>query len=117
MRPENEESTWCTRCMGQVKEDVLHCIWGCEISRQCWNWSEFLLSTVTPLDHGNISLNPAQVLIADPLPADWCIPEKLWHVLRAIICWQLWKDLNEHFFERKRLDPHSVIHQVMASPG
>lgn len=55
-----------------------------------------------------VNLNPAQVFIGEPLPEHWQIPGKLWHFLRAIVCWQVWKDRNAHFIGGKPLDPKKV---------
>lgn len=49
--------------------------------------------------------------IAEPLPVECGILDKFWNVLQEILCWQLWKDRNEHFFERKRSDLEGVIHK------
>lgn len=104
-----DESTWCTRCMGGHQEDVTHCIWSCTQSRQCWTWVDFILDSVASLGPGYVRVTPAQIFIADPLPTDWGVPEQMWHLLRAVMCWQLRKDKNEHIFEGTRSDPVKVI--------
>lgn len=77
------------RCIRGHHEDGLHCIWGCEISKQCWRLGEFLLESVATTGHSDIRLTPAQIFIAEPLPVEWKIPGKFWHVVRAILCWQI----------------------------
>lgn len=110
-RIDSDESTWCTRCSAGVREDVMHCIWSCRISRQCWQWCKFMLRAVA---HGNrtpINLDPAHIFIAVPIPEEWHIPLRFWHLMRVIICWQIWKDRNVHFFEGKRSVCETVIHK------
>lgn len=61
-----------------AQEDVLHCIWDCEISRSCWGWGEFILrlASLSALDNvgDNARLSLAHVLIILPLLEDWGIP-------------------------------------------
>lgn len=45
----------------------------------------------------SIVLTSAQILIAQPLPEDWQIPDRFWQVLRAVLCRQIWKTRNEHY--------------------
>lgn len=106
-----DETTWCTRCRGGHQEDVIHCIWGCEKSQQCWEWGNFMLGTASLPGPGLVRLTPAQIFIADSLPVEWRVSEKLWQLLWAIVCWQVWKDRNEHIFEGKSSDPINVIHK------
>lgn len=37
-RPHSDCVTWCHRCPLQVREDILHCLWQCPSSQECWNW-------------------------------------------------------------------------------
>lgn len=105
------------RCDGRVREDVMHCLWICQISRQCWDWGEFLLKSANFYVPANGCLSPANVLIAEPLPVDWGIQGKFWHVLRAVLCWQLWKDRNVHFFKGKQSNPVAVIYKAWHRMG
>lgn len=109
-RLDSDVSTWCTRCAGSEQEDIVHCIWGFGILRQCWTWAEFLLGLAARPGSHNVNLNSAHVFIAAPLLKEWHAPGKLWNLLRAVVCWQVWKDRNLHFFEGKRSDPIKIIH-------
>lgn len=107
-----EEITWCTRCRGGHQEDVEHYIWGCEKSRLCWEWGDYLLGSVCLSGPGQVRLTPAQIFISDPLPVAWGVQENFWQVLREILCWQVWKNRNEHCFEGTPSDPNKVIHKA-----
>lgn len=106
----------CTRCEMGTKEDISHCIWGCPKSQPCWSWGMELLKACSDQRHrpGGFrgSLEPAHVFIAAPLPAEWQIPERLWQLLRAVLCWQIWKSRNEHFMANRPSDPRRTIRKA-----
>lgn len=108
-RPLTDPSTWCTRCSLEEQEDVVHCIWECPLSRQCWQWGEFILGQASGNPNARLSLLPANVFVALPLPQEWRTLERLWHILRALICWQIWKDRNGHYMADKPASPQRVI--------
>lgn len=72
---------------------------------------EYLLDIASPSNAVAAVLSPAQVFIAEPLPANWRAPAKLWQTLHAILCWQIWKNCNEHFLAGMRSDSHRVIYK------
>lgn len=45
----------------------------------------------------HLSLSPIHIFLAVALPAEWGVPEKLSHPLRAVLLWQIWKDQNGHY--------------------
>lgn len=106
----SDASTWCSRCLRGVQEDVFHCIWDCTVSRTCWRWCGGILGLASRGGLLLVNLDPAQIFIGEPLPENWHIPDKLWQFMRAIVCWQIWKDRNAHFIEGQRSDPEKVIH-------
>lgn len=57
-------------------------------------------------------LSPAHVFMASPLPADWGVPERFWLILRAVICWQVWKSRNEHYMADRQSDPPRTIRKA-----
>lgn len=97
-----DASTWCTRCTLGLREDIVHCIWSCPLSTTCWQWGETLLTT--SFDNGSLcaGLLPGHVFLAQPLPEQWQVPERFWKILRATICWQIWKDRNGHYLVIKK---------------
>lgn len=103
----------CTRCDLGEKEDVLHCVWGCPQSQPCWTWGLGLLTASCECRNriGGLrgSLEPKHIFLASPLPVEWRIPNRIWHLLRAIISWQVWKTQNEHYMANRRSDPHRTI--------
>lgn len=107
-----DATTWCTRCTQGTQEDVFHCIWACPISIQCWKWGESILqaAAVDPLDR--ITLTPAHVFVAQALPTQWHCPERLWQILKGVLCWQIWKNHNEHYMAEQPADPHRVIRKA-----
>lgn len=111
--PGDDPCIRCTRCNMGVKEDIIHCVWGCPVSQPCWQWCVGLLANCSAQRHrpGGLrgSLEPAHVFVAAPLPADWKIPGRLWLILRAVICWQVWKTRNEHFMANRPSDPQRTI--------
>lgn len=92
-----DASTWCTRCSLEVKENIIHCLWACPISLPCWRWGEELLRTASASHTHHRSLSPIHIFLAVALPAEWGVPEKLWHTVRAVLIWQIWKDRNSHY--------------------
>lgn len=91
----------------------MHCIWSCPLLNPCWQWGFGILSASSQHRHRRGGLNgdvePAHIFVASPLPVDWLIPERLWQVLRAVICSQVWKSRNEHFMANRRSDPTRTI--------
>lgn len=45
-----------------------------------------------------VVLRPEHVITAVALPLTWDIPSLLWHAVRAILSWLIWKDCNSHVF-------------------
>lgn len=107
--PATDPGTWCTRCTAGVREDLMHCICSCSISIRRWQWGEFLLQASSPRRAAHIRLCPAHVFIAAPLPEDWIVPDKLWHILKAILCWQIWKNRNKHYMAGKPATATKII--------
>lgn len=116
-QPMTDSSTWCTRCSNETEEDVTHCIWECPLSQQCWRWGEFILRKAAGDTHDQITLQPAHVFMAHPLPDHWHYPERLWHLLKAILCWQIWKNRNEHYLAAQPANSLRVIRKSWARLG
>lgn len=108
-RPASDPDTWCPRCDLHVLEDTLHCIWACVESRKCWDWCSSILAWVTERPRHRIQLEPANVLIAVALPAAWDTPARLWHTLRAILCWIIWKERNNVVFGGETTNVHRIV--------
>lgn len=106
----------CSRCDTREREDLIHCIWSCPLARPCWDWGFSVLCACSAVHHGVVGLQgrlePAHVFIAYPLPAEWKIPERLWQILRAVICWQVWKARNEHVMANRPSDHRRTIRKV-----
>lgn len=96
-RDPTDPTTWCTRCTEATQEDVTHCLWSCPISAHCWRWGESILQAASGNAHNQITLLPEHIFMAQPLPAHWQSPERLWQILKAIVSWQIWKNRNEHY--------------------
>lgn len=107
--PTSDPSTWCTRCNSGVQEDIKHCIWTCPILQHCWRWGENILQATAGNAAPRVHLRPENVFIAIPIPSGWQVPEKLWHLLKAILCWQIWKNRNEHYMAGKPACARKVI--------
>lgn len=107
-RPHTDPSVWCPRCNQGVREDHRYCIWHCPLSSRCWRWCEALLTLVSrPQLH--FTLLPSHVIFAAALPEDCEIPLKLWRIVRAVLCWLIWKEKNTCVFTAKVADPEKVI--------
>lgn len=111
--PPDDPQIRCTRCDLGVKEDIVHCVWSCPLSHPCWQWGFGLLKSCSEQRHrvGGIqgTLDPSHVFVASPLPINWMIPRRFWQILRAVICWQVWKARNEHFMAERQTDPRRTI--------
>lgn len=97
-RNATDPDTWCPRCQLNTPEDVFHCIWDCRKSQECWQWCSTILRWTSTSRQQDIRLLPAQVFIADNLPVAWETPARLWHTLRAVMCWGIWKERNHQVF-------------------
>lgn len=113
-RPSTDPNTWCPRCPLNVLEDNLHCIWACGTSRRCWEWCSQLISWVASGHHRGGQLTPAHVLVGEPLPVSWDAPHRLWHTIRAIMCWTIWKNRNLHVFTGEISNTDRMIGQAWA---
>jgi hypothetical protein len=60
----------------------------------------------------NLELNYQHVLLAKPLPEDLPIPGKLWAILRATTCWEVWKARNKHYMEHITSLPWSIVRRI-----
>lgn len=111
--PIDDPQLRCTRCVLGVNEDIVHCVWGCPLSQPCWQWGMGLLTASSEIRHsgGGLqgTLQPAHVFVASPLPVNWMIPGRFWQILRAVICWQVWKARNEHCLANRPSDPRRTI--------
>lgn len=114
--PPDDPRVKCTRCNLGVREDILHCVWDCPLSQPYWQWGQAILLASSEQRHrqGGLrgSLEPAHVFVASPLPAEWMIPGRMWHILRAVICWQVWKTRNEHYMANRPSDPGRSIRKA-----
>lgn len=63
-----------------------------------------------PMQH--ILLKPANIYIAVPVPTIWQVPEKFWQLWKAILCWQIWKNRNEHYMAGKQASARKVIQKA-----
>lgn len=57
----------------------------------------------------DIRLGLEHVLIGEALPSQWDVPDKLWHTLRAILCWIIWKDHNDQVLGGERSEVHGIV--------
>lgn len=110
--PHTDPRTHCTRCDLAQKEDVLHCLWLCPASLVCWRWCEVVLALAAETVVTRIQLQPENVLIAVWLPHGWNVPARLWQILRAVLCWLIWKDRNNCMFTAQRPEPEAVIRKT-----
>lgn len=108
-KPAPDPCTWCTRSDAGLREDILHCIWVCPILASCWRWGEQLLKRTALNQNAHILLRPQHILIATPLPDEWQILDHFWKILKAILCWQIWKSRNAHFIAGKPADTGKII--------
>lgn len=95
-RPDGYPVTWCTRCSRHQKEDIGHCLVECPVSEPVWTWCESLLQWVSNQQTHAIRLLPPHILVAQPLPDHWDVPNILWHIVRAVVAWHIWKDRCSH---------------------
>lgn len=109
--------TWCTRCQLQVQEDVYHCIWACPASRGCWSWCSSMISWISASQPRGTQLTPAQVLVGENLPDQWETPVRFWHTLRAVMCWIVWKDRNQHVFNGEIKNSQRMVGQAWSRLG
>lgn len=108
-RPSSDPDTWCVRCQQQCPKDLLHCMWACPNANRCWMWCAELLAWLSVTPQGGLQLNPAHILIAEALPHEWDTPVRLWHTIRAIMSWIIWKDRNQHVFGGERSNVTRMI--------
>lgn len=113
-RPVNDPATRCQRWTLHTPEDVYHCIWACDASRGCWEWCN---AWILPQHSRNVRHSPAHALVAEALPLQWEIPVRLWHTMRAVICWVIWKERNSHVFNGEISNSHRMIGQSWSQIG
>jgi hypothetical protein len=107
-----DRATHCTRCDRGLQEDIIHCIWNCPQSLVVWDWVRIVLQLAAPTSSVNLELTFQHVLLAEDLPADYCIPTKLWAILRAVTCWEIWKARCAHYMEDICTTPASIIQKI-----
>lgn len=100
---------------------ISHCIWDCNILRQCWNWGEYLLGITALNRFATIllepRLEPAHMFMAIPLPVAWRIPDKFWHTIKG---YSMLADLEgpERAFHRwKAVWPPKGIPEILIQIG
>lgn len=101
----------CPRCNLNLQEDVVHCLWQCPVSATCWRWCDSLLARAAQRQLAVIQLQSPHVLVP-VLPDHWNVPARLWHIVRAAMCWILWKDRNNCLFTARSSDLDVVIHRT-----
>lgn len=107
-RPAWDRELWCSRCSLGLVEDSFHCIWGCPTSRKCWEWGYWVIKLVSRCPPSPLHLRADHVLLAVALPQAWDVPFQLWHSIRAILCWLIWKDRNAHVYGGDRSDVNRI---------
>lgn len=105
----SDPSIWCSRCTRQRKEHIWHCLWECPVSTSVWQWCEFLLTFVADRTVHAIQLLPEHLFVAESLPDQWDVPLIFWHIVRAVVAWQLWKDRCSHCIVGTPSDAQAVI--------
>lgn len=75
-RPASDPATWCTRCTLGTQEDILHCIWSCPLSQQCWRWCEMLLQATSLSHSAHIQLLSEHIFKASPDLIGWKVPAR-----------------------------------------
>lgn len=113
----NDPDTWCNRCQLNLQEDIYHCIWGCSASSECWIWCSKLIAWISARQARGVQLTAAHVLVGELLPDHWDTPSCCWHTLRAVMCWIVWKDRNQHVFNGEITNPHRMIGQAWSRLG
>lgn len=88
-RPDTDDSTWCPRCPGGVREDILHCLWQCPTSQICWLWTAWIITRAAG-SSTQVQLTAAQIILAASFPNAIEVPFCLWQILRASMCWHSW---------------------------
>lgn len=105
-----DSSTWFTPCNVGVREDIYHCIWPCPLSLHCWLWGESLFTATYLRQWHHLCGAPPSPCVYHPTATDTMAPDKFWQILRAVICWQIWKDRNHgHFLAAKPDNQHRII--------
>jgi hypothetical protein len=107
-----DRATHCTRCNRGHQEDIIHCIWNCSQSLIVWDWIRRILEIASPVSGANLELTALHVLTAEDLPPDLHIPFKLWAVLRAVACWEIWKARCSHFMNSISTTPAHIIRTI-----
>lgn len=110
-RPDTDRSTWCPRCPLGVKETTLHCLWQCPSSQVCWSWIGWLLARAAGYSQG-VQLTAGQIILAASFPATIEVPFRLWQILRASLCWQLWLSRNDCVFSQIPFDTEAVCRRT-----
>lgn len=110
-RPHTDPTTWCPRCTLGIREDILHCLWQCLTSQLCWLWSGWVLSRAVRYSL-HAPIGAAHILMAVPLPDSFDAPFRLWQLLRAATCWQIWKARNDRVFSNLPFNPDAVIRKI-----
>ena len=83
--------------------------WNCPHSLVVWDWVRKIIQLVAVHTGTNLELTFQHVLLAEDLPAHFSIPKKLWAILRAVTCWEIWKARCTHYMEDIRTTPASII--------
>lgn len=65
----------------------------------------------------NLELNFQHVLLAEELPADLKISKKVWAIVRAVSCWEIWKARCKHYMENHHAAPATVIRNIWRRIG
>lgn len=110
-RPHSDSVTWCPRCPLPVREDILHCLWQCPSSQECWNWIGEIVTTAAGYTQ-RVPITAARILLATAFPNSVELPFRLWQILRASMCWQLWKASNECVFSHLPWNSQAVIRKT-----
>lgn len=71
-------------------------------------WGEALLHETSGNGNARIELLPDHVFVAHPLLN---IGRYLKRDLKAVICWQIWKDRNGHYLAVKPASAHRIIRE------
>lgn len=109
--PDTDRTTWCPRCTLGVKETILHCLWNCPPSQICWIWTSWILARAAGYSQ-HVLLTAGKALLDAPFPNSMVVPFRLWQILRASMCWQLWLSRNDCVFLQKPPDPEAVFRRT-----
>lgn len=82
----------CPRCNGGYHEDLPHCLWSCVESMEIQEWIRQIMEAASRgVYQLRFGFDAGHALIGTPLNTPRDTPLYLWHILRGITLWNVWK--------------------------